>query len=59
MMRPIPSKCTVLNGNSVFYLHSLDLFDIFQECIPGVTHDLPVHVKKSQLSYISKCHFIL
>jgi hypothetical protein len=31
------SKCTVLDGNSVF-----NLCDVLQECIPGVKRDLPV-----------------
>jgi hypothetical protein len=40
-----PRKYTVLNGNFMYYLHSSDLCDIFQEWIPDVTHELPVHVK--------------
>ena len=39
---PNPRKYTILNGNSVFNLHDLNLHDIFRECNPGVKRDLPV-----------------
>ena len=35
-------KYTVLNENSVFDLRNFNLYDIFQECNPGVKWDLPV-----------------